>query len=58
MFNGLKGLNIVLGFLITGAFIVSIEHQDLSEKFIDLAATGLGGYLALTIKETAPTQNP
>lgn len=54
---GTKGLNLVLGFLIIGAFVLSIEHKDLSAKFIDLASTGLGGYLALTIREVAPKQN-
>jgi hypothetical protein len=52
-----KGLNLVLGFLIIGAFVLSIDHKDLSAKFIDLASTGLGGYLALTIREVAPKQN-
>ena len=51
---GTKGLNLVLSFLIIGAFILSIDHKDLSAKFIDLASTGLGGYLALTIREVAP----
>jgi hypothetical protein len=52
-----KGLNLVLSCLIIGAFFLAVNHKDLSGKFIDLASTGLGGYLALTIREVAPKQN-
>ena len=45
-----KELNYILILLIVGSLIICLKHEELRNKYIDLAQTGLGGYLALMVQ--------
>lgn len=57
MITSEKSLTVILSILIVGSLILTIRDEQLSSKFIDLTATGLGGYLALTIQKNKPVNN-
>jgi hypothetical protein len=44
------GFAIILCALVFGSFMLATEDSRLRGKFIDLASTGLGGYLALAVQ--------
>lgn len=43
--------------LVVGSLILAIENNELGDKFIDLASTAIGGYLALTIQSKPVNTN-
>jgi hypothetical protein len=45
-----RGFAVILCALVFGSFILATEDNKLSDKFVDLASTGLGGYLALAVQ--------
>jgi hypothetical protein len=57
MITSEKSLTIIISILIAGSLILTIKNDQLSSKFIDLASTGLGGYLALTIQKNKPVNS-
>lgn len=49
-------LNIILAILVGGSLIVCLKYPELNTKFLDLAQTGLGGYLALMVQSERSKQ--
>lgn len=43
-------LNIILVGLVIGSLIICYKYPETNGKFLDLAQTGLGGYLALMVQ--------
>lgn len=43
-------LNIILIGLVIGSLIICYKYPETNDKFLDLAQTGLGGYLALLVQ--------
>lgn len=43
-------LNLILVGLVIGSLIICYKYPETNGKFLDLAQTGLGGYLALMVQ--------
>lgn len=43
-------LNLILIALVIGSLIICYKYPETNTKFLDLAQTGLGGYLALMVQ--------